>query len=283
MDTLVSFFGNITSLQRMFIMVGGLLFFSLWESIAPLFHFRYKRLQHTGTNLFFTLTTVLVNVPLAFLLVKTSDWAVANKFGVLYLLPQMPIWIAVLIGVALLDLIAAYTIHWLQHKVKWMWMFHLIHHSDRHIDTLSANRHHPGESVFRFIFTILATAIVGAPMWMVFLYQSASVVLSQFNHANIKLPSAFDKLLSYILVTPAMHHVHHHYKQPYTDTNYGNLFSVWDRLFHTFDQLDENNLTYGVDTYMDPKENENIGTLLKIPFMEYRTPENSNRNDINNV
>lgn len=279
MDSLISFFENISSTQRMFILVGGLLFFSIWESVAPLFSLSYKRLKHAGLNLFFTLTTILVNLPLAFLLVKTSDWAVANQTGLLYILPEMPSWLSTLIGIAVLDLIGAYTIHWLEHKVKWMWMFHLIHHTDQHIDTFSANRHHPGESVFRFVFTIIATAVVGAPMWMVFLYQSASVILSQFNHANIGLPEKLDKILSYVIVTPDMHHVHHHYKQPFTDTNYGNLFSIWDRLFGTFDRLSSKELVYGIDTYMDPKEHEHIAPLLKIPFMAYRAPEGSKFSD----
>ena len=275
MESLITFFEHISSAQRMYILVGGLLVFSLWESIAPLFSLSYQRWKHAGINLFFTLTTIIVNLPLAFLLVKTSDWAVANHFGLLYVLPEWPVWITTLIGVAVLDLIAAYTIHWLEHKVKWMWMFHLIHHTDQHIDTFSANRHHPGESVFRFAFTIIATAIVGAPMWMVFLYQSASVVLSQFNHANITLPAILDKIIGYIFVTPDMHHVHHHYKQPYTDTNYGNLFSIWDRLFGTFATKKGSELIYGIDTYMDPKEHEYIGPLLKIPFQKYRAPEGS--------
>ena len=122
----------------------------------------------------------------------------------------------------------------MEHKIKVLWRFHLIHHTDAHVDTTTANRHHPGESVIRFVFTTLAVLVVGAPMWMVMLYQSMSVVLSQFNHANIGLPGWLDRGLSWFIVTPDMHHVHHHYIQPYTDSNYGNIFAFWDRLFGTF-------------------------------------------------
>jgi sterol desaturase/sphingolipid hydroxylase (fatty acid hydroxylase superfamily) len=153
-----------------------------------------------------------------------------------------------------------------------MWRFHLIHHTDTWIDTTSANRHHPGESVFRFAFTTLGVLLVGTPMWLVFMYQSISVLLSQFNHANISLPKWLDKLISYVIISPDMHKVHHHYVLPYTNSNYGNIFSIWDRLFGTYMTLNCYKLVYGIDTHMDEIENNRIPNLLKIPFQEYRQP-----------
>ena len=69
------------------------------------------------------------------------------------------------------------------------------------------------------------------------MYQSISVIASQFNHANIQISNEVDKLLSYIIVSPNMHKVHHHFELPYTDSNYGNIFSIWDRLFGTYMEL----------------------------------------------
>lgn len=276
MDSIIEYFEHIPSSHRTAMLVGGIAFFWIVESAVPLFHFTYNKWKHASINIFFTITTILVNFPLAFILVKSSDWAVANKFGIINWLPTMPAWAYTVVGLLVLDLIGAYFIHWLEHKVRWMWRFHLIHHSDRNIDTTSANRHHPGESVFRFVFTTIATVVVGAPMWMVFMYQSMSVLLSQFNHANIALPKWLDNALSWVLITPDMHHVHHHYVLPYTDSNYGNIFSFWDRLFGTYKDLERSKIVYGIDTYMDPKENEHISPLLKIPFMEYRKPTEAN-------
>ncbi|MEY2670534.1 MAG: hypothetical protein RLZZ577_850, partial [Bacteroidota bacterium] len=91
--------------------------------------------------------------------------------------------------------IGAYLVHLVEHKVKFLWGFHLIHHTDTWIDTTSANRHHPGESVIRFVFTTLGVVLVGSPMWLVFLYQTLSVVATQFNHANIALPKKVDLFL----------------------------------------------------------------------------------------
>ncbi len=270
MEKLVAYFETIPSSHRSLLLVGGVTFFWMIENAYPLFHFSYHKIRHAGINIVFTLTTILVNFSLAFLLVQSSQWATTSHFGVLSWIPDWPLWSRFLIGLLLLDFIGAWLIHWIQHKVKWMWKFHIIHHTDTHVDTTTANRHHPGESVFRFVFTILATLVVGAPMWLVFAYQSLSVLLSQFNHANIQLPEKLDRIVSLLIVTPNMHHVHHHYRQPYTDTNYGNIFSIWDRLFGTYIQLDQSRLIYGIDTHLDEKENSNMGNLMRIPFQKYR-------------
>lgn len=270
MEKLVAYFETIPSSHRSLLLVGGITFFWMIENAYPLFHFTYHKIRHAGINIVFTLTTILVNFSLAFLLVQSSQWATTSHFGVLSWIPDWPLWSRFLIGLLLLDFIGAWLIHWIQHKVKWMWKFHIIHHTDTHVDTTTANRHHPGESVFRFVFTILATLVAGAPMWLVFAYQSLSVLLSQFNHANIQLPEKLDRIVSLLIVTPNMHHVHHHYRQPYTDTNYGNIFSIWDRLFGTYIQLDQSRLIYGIDTHLDENENSNVGNLMRIPFQKYR-------------
>jgi sterol desaturase/sphingolipid hydroxylase (fatty acid hydroxylase superfamily) len=274
METLIDYFETIPSLHRGLILVGGITLFWLIENAFPLFKFKYRKIHHAGINIFFTLTTIGVNFAMAFILLLAADFSIQQNFGILQWLPQMNIWVYTLAGLLLLDLIGAYWVHLVEHKVKFLWRFHLIHHTDTWIDTTSANRHHPGESVIRFVFTVLGVLIVGSPMWMVFLYQSLSVVFSQFNHANIPLPKKLDKFLSYFIISPDMHKVHHHYKLPYTDSNYGNIFSVWDRLFGTYSYLDRDKIVYGVDTHMDPKENNELSSLLKIPFQKYRSPEN---------
>lgn len=270
-ESVIDYFSTIPSLHRTFILVGGIAFFWLLESAVPLFRFDYRKWKHAGVNFFFTFTTIIVNFVLAFILVKSADYVSDHKIGLLYL-TDLPLWLFVLLGLLTLDLIGAYLIHFLEHKVRWMWQFHLVHHTDHHLDTTSANRHHPGESVFRFVFTTLAVVLMGTPIGVVMLYQSLSVVLSQFNHANITLPAWLEKSLSWLLVTPGIHRVHHHYRQPYTDSNYGNIFSFWDRLFGTFRTTDNSRLTYGLDTYPDVSESYDIVKILKIPFGKYREP-----------
>ena len=272
MESVISYFETIPSLHRSLILVGGLTVFWLLEGTLPLFYFKYNKWNHALPNLFFTLTTVLINFGLAFLLLGTSAWVEETGFGIINWIPNLPLWAYTLLGVMLLDLIGAYLAHYVEHKVKPLWMVHLVHHTDHNVDTTTANRHHPLESLVRFAFTLIGVLIVGAPIAIVFLYQSLSLVATQFGHANIKLPKKFDNLLSYVFVSPDMHKVHHHYVLPYTDSNFGNIFSIWDRLFGTFMTLERDAIIYGVDTFPDEEGNGKLGVLLKQPFHKYRKP-----------
>ena len=270
MESFVQYFETIPSSHRSLILVGGITVFWLIESAVPLFSAEYGKWKHAGVNFFFTLTTIVVNFVLAFILVWASQWVAAADFGLLQWI-DAPVWLMLVLGLPLLDLVGAYTAHWVEHRVPLLWRFHLVHHTDQNVDTTTANRHHPGESVIRFVFTTLAVLIVGAPIWLVFLYQSMSVVLSQFNHANIVVPKWLNSVLSPVFVTPDMHRVHHHYRMPYTDTNFGNIFSFWDRLFGTYAAVDNRKLRYGVDTHMDARDHGHIGRMLGIPFSKRPT------------
>lgn len=272
MEALINYFETIPSLHRTLILVGGLTFFWLLEGFLPLFQFKYKKWKHALPNFFFTFTTIVVNFGLAFLLLKTADWVKATDFGIINWLPQMPLWLYVLLGVLLLDFFGAYLAHLVEHKVKPLWMIHLVHHTDHNVDTTTANRHHPLESIIRFVFTLFGVLIVGTPIAIVFLYQSLSLIATQFGHANIKMNRKVDRFLSYVIVSPDMHKVHHHNLLPYTDSNYGNIFSIWDRMFGTFMTLDRERIVYGVDTFPDEITNSNIKDLLKQPFHKYRRP-----------
>tara|TARA_B100001175_G_scaffold130504_3_gene110887 strand:- start:876 stop:1712 length:837 start_codon:yes stop_codon:yes gene_type:complete len=277
MDNLIEYFENIPSIHRAVILVGGISFFWVLEGTVPLFAFKYKKWKHAFPNLFFTFTTIIINFLLAFLLLYTSDWVVENEYGFIHLFNGIPLIIEVFLAVLLLDFIGAFLAHYVEHKINPLWMIHLVHHSDHNVDTTTANRHHPLESLIRFSFTLFAILIVGAPIGYVMLYQSLSVILTQFNHANIKLPRKIDKWLSYLIVSPDMHKIHHHYRLPYTDANYGNIFSIWDRIFGTFMDLDREKIIYGVDVFPDEYKNSNIKDLLKQPFQKYQRPTKSSK------
>ncbi len=274
METIITYFETIPSLHRSIILVGGITFFWILEGALPLVNFRYKKWKHALPNFFFTATTIVINFSLAFLLLASADWVQANDFGIINWLPAMPLWFYVLLGVLFLDFFGAYLAHFTEHKIKPLWMIHLVHHSDHKVDTTTANRHHPLESVIRFAFTLFGVFVVGAPIAIVMLYQSLSLVATQFTHANIKMSKRVDKWLSYVIISPDMHKVHHHYMLPYTDSNYGNIFSIWDRLFGTYLHLDRDQIVYGVDTFPDEAENSNLWSLLKQPFQKYRKPTN---------
>ncbi|MDC0117992.1 sterol desaturase family protein [bacterium] len=272
MEQLIHYFETIPSLHRSGILVGGLTFFWILEGSLPLFKFGYNKWKHALPNLFFTFTTILINFTLAFLLLKTADWVSVNEFGLLNWLPEIPLWLYVTLGVLLMDFVGAYLPHFTEHKVPPLWTVHLVHHSDHKVDTTTANRHHPLESIIRYVFTLAGVFIIGAPIGIVMLYQSLSLVATQFSHANIKLPKKVDYLLSFVLISPDMHKIHHHHQLPYTDANYGNIFSIWDRLLGTYIYMEREQIVYGVDTFPNEAENSRLIALLKQPFQGYRKP-----------
>ena len=214
MEKLVDYFGHIPSWHRSLILGGGLLLFWILEGVVPLVRMQYHKVRHAGLNLFFTLTTVIINFLFAALIILAADYCSRHHIGLLYLFP-LPLWLFTLAGLMILDLIGAWLIHWLHHQVKVLWKFHLVHHSDTWVDTT----------------------------------------------------------LGWVIVSPDMHKVHHHYQRPLTDSNYGNIFSFWDRLFGTFRFVkDTKTLHYGIDTHPEEKENNRMGQLLGMPFQRYRPP-----------
>ena len=270
-ETIINYFDTIPSLHRAIILVGGITFFWMLEGSIPLFRFSYNKLKHAIPNFFFTFTTILINFSLAFLLLKSSDWVSNNNFGLVHLY-NFPLWIKVILGVLLLDFVGAYLAHYVEHNVKPLWMIHLVHHSDHKVDTTTANRHHPLESLIRFTFTVLGVFVAGVPIGVVMLYQSLSIISTQFTHANIKLSKKLDRMISYIFVSPDMHKIHHHYRLPYTDKNYGNIFSIWDRIFGTFIYYEREKIKYGVDVFPNEEKNSRIKDLLFQPFQKYQKP-----------
>ena len=272
MYELINYFENIPTIHRSILIVGGITVFWFLEGLFPLVRFNYKKWQHAIPNFFFTLTTIVINLSMAFLLLNTSDWTIHNNFGLLQWIPGLTLWGEIILGVLLLDFVGAYLPHYTEHRIKPLWMIHLVHHSDPNVDTTTANRHHPLESIIRFLFTLLGVFIIGTSIGIVMLYQALSLVSTQFNHANIRLPKKLDQWISYIIVSPDMHKIHHHYRLPYTDTNFGNIFSIWDRMLGTFSNYEREKIIYGVDVFPDEKKNSQIKSLLKQPFEKYKRP-----------
>ena len=268
MENLLLIFENISSVNRALIIVSGISLFWVIEGIVPFKFLDYKKWRHSIPNFLLTLTTIIVNFFFAFLLVFAADWSNENSFGIIHLVNSSTL-VSIILGLLVLDLIGAYLPHLVQHKVKLLWYIHIVHHTDHKVDTTTANRHHPFESVVRFLFTFIGIFVSGAPIGLVLMYQSISVIASQFNHANIQISNKVDKLISYIIVSPNMHKVHHHFELPYTDSNYGNIFSIWDRLFGTYMELDKDKIVYGVDTDLDEIKNSKFTSLLERPFKKW--------------
>jgi sterol desaturase/sphingolipid hydroxylase (fatty acid hydroxylase superfamily) len=257
MDKFVQYWEHIPSVHRIIILMGGMMLFWLAEGYYPLFRFSYKRYKHAGINLFFLATTILLNLFFGLVTISVCQYVTVHKIGLLHLF-ELPIWLVIIIGLLAGDLFGQYIPHYIMHKIKWMWKFHMVHHSDTHVDVTTGTRHHPGEWLFREMFMIIG-------VWLYFLYRSMAALFTHFNHANIIVPEWLDRPISWIFVSPNMHKVHHHYQRPYTDSNYSNIFSLWDRLFGTFKYTDPKTLRYGLDV-LDDSTDEQLGYQFKIPF-----------------
>ena len=149
-------------------------------------------------------------------------------------------------------------------------MFHLVHHSDKVVDVSTTLREHPGENILRLSFTLCWVFLSGAAFWALILRQIIQVFSTLFAHMNLRLPDSIDRIIGSIFITPNLHRVHHHYQQPYTDCNYGDVLSIWDRLFGTLNSFPEEELVFGVDTHMKVSETNNFRSLVNIPFEKYR-------------
>lgn len=253
--------------ERIAILVGGLLFFWILEGAIPLFEPQYKKtkIRHAAVNFSFTIIHLVIHTLLAFVLIVLSDWCRSNGFGLVYWTNANVI-AAILISFLVLDFFGGWLVHITQHKIPVLWRFHVVHHADNNVDVTTGLRHHPVESVLRGIYFIAAIFISGAPMYAVMIFQTALVLFVGFTHANINLPRRLDAALSWIFVSPNMHKVHHHFQQPYTDTNYGAILAIWDRLFGTFKKLDSSQIKYGLDRYYPNEEDENFMMLFRKPF-----------------
>ncbi|MFT3680089.1 MAG: sterol desaturase family protein [Ferruginibacter sp.] len=266
MERFVYFWDHISTGQRLLSVMAPLIFFWLLEYVVPLVHFdkSYKKIRHTGVNLVFLSTTFILNLILGIGTVAVCHWVTQKNIGLLNWL-AVPLWAKTLTVLFVMDLFAQYIPHYLMHKVKPLWRFHVVHHSDTHVDVSTGTRHHPGEWIIREGFTIIGVIVLGVPVGLYFMHRSFQALFTYFNHANISLPKWLDRTIGLIFVSPDMHKFHHHHKRPWTDMNFANSFSLWDRFFGTLVYDDTKKIRYGIDTLEDNMD-ENIAYQMKLPF-----------------
>ncbi|HEY8661328.1 MAG TPA: sterol desaturase family protein [Hanamia sp.] len=247
------------------------LFFISWniENIAGVL-FNYQKWKHAFINAPFIFTNIPGQLLLGLSFAKTIEWTSFHHFGLLYLLPVVHSSLLIFLATFVFLDLGEYIYHVIMHKVKRLWMFHLVHHSDPVVDVSTTLREHPGENMIRLSFTLLWIFLSGAVFWAILLRQIIQTFTTLFAHINYRLPERLDKVIGLIFITPNLHQVHHHYKQPYTDSNFGDVLSIWDRIFGTFKRMPLEDLIFGVDTYMNKKETGNFKYLFKIPFGKYR-------------
>jgi sterol desaturase/sphingolipid hydroxylase (fatty acid hydroxylase superfamily) len=177
-------------------------------------------------------------------------------------LSALPFWIGSILTILIFDL-AIYWQHRIFHIDKFLWKFHITHHSDRAMDFSNAFRFHPGEIIISGFYKALFIYLLMPSIEVFMAYEIILHSMAVFNHSNISIPKPIDKILRIFIVTPAMHWPHHSPNKELTNSNYGNFLSIWDRIFGSY--TSEENSTFGLDT-ISGEESSSIKNLLLLPF-----------------
>jgi len=265
LESFLSAVENLSPMFKLAIVVVTLGGFSLVESMRPAVALHYtSRWQHAGINLTLTLFTMILTILFGIAVVGVTEWVAVSGFGLLQQV-ELVVWLELLIALVVLDFVAQYLAHVLLHKLPWMWRVHIIHHSDTRVDATTGTRHHPLDFITREVFALLAIALLGMPLAFYALYRLLTIPFTYFIHANISLPESLDRWLSLVFVTPNMHKYHHHVELPWTDSNYGGILSIWDRMFGTFTRARAENIRYGLNI-LEGENTDALGYLLAVPF-----------------
>lgn len=236
------------------------------ETVIPLHLGERASRSHVVPNLALTFITFGTNVFLNAALVSALVVLANHGFGILNALPLPPL-AAGAVTILVLDF-SFYVAHVAMHKVPAFWSYHVVHHCDPVCDVTTTIRQHPGEGVIRYAFLAVFAFAIGAGPVAFAVYRAWSALNGLLEHANIRVPSWLDGLLSLVTTWPNMHKVHHSRVREETDSNYGNLFSFWDRMFRTFTPASRGtDIRYGIDGF-DEAETQTTKGLLWLPFRE---------------
>ena len=203
----------------------------------------------------------LINVAASLLLVLPLTALAAD-----HVLAWRPEWwrgsAGLLLDIVLLDL-AIYGWHVANHRMALLWRFHRVHHEDEFLDVTSALRFHVGEVLLSACARAMLIILLGLPLASVLVFETLLLAAAGFHHSNLKLPARLEWLLSRLFITPSIHWVHHHAVRAHTDSNYGTVFSFWDRLFRTRSDFARRR---GMRIGVEGGSEQNISRLLLQPF-----------------
>jgi sterol desaturase/sphingolipid hydroxylase (fatty acid hydroxylase superfamily) len=228
---------------------------------------------HVGPNLALTGITFALGMVLNGGLLLLLAWLEARDLGVFRWvgLPPLPASIA---AVVLLDL-SFYVAHVAMHKVPDLWAVHRVHHSDPVVDVTTTIRQHPAEGLVRYAFMAAFACALGVGLGAFAVYRAWSALSGLLEHANLRIPRRLDRVLALVTTWPNMHKVHHSRDARETDTNYGNLFPWFDRLFGTYTPSSRGeSVVCGLDGLDDPQLHT-TRALLALPLA--RTPATPTR------
>jgi len=255
-------------LTNLSIIAGIMAIGALLETVVPMFAARSEGARdRRGANLALTTVVFLFNWLLTSIAALVALTFSLHPAGVMAGL-GLPVWAQIVAGIVILDFSAGYLSHRTLHMIPALWRVHRIHHSDPFVDVTTTYRTHPVETLWRFLFVIVPVWTLGIPAQAVLiqrLLQSSNGILE---HANVRLWPRLDRVLSQFWVTPNVHKIHHSRAVAETNSNYGNVLSLYDRLLGTFTPAERAHaVVYGLDD-ADPRRVASFGGLLAMPFQD---------------
>lgn len=240
---------------------------TLIELALPLFTRTAAQRGRRATNLGLMALTVTLNGALTWVAAAIALALSLQGPGLMTRL-GIPIAAQIIGGFLVLDFSFGYLAHRALHMSPLLWRAHRIHHSDVFVDATTTFRNHPIEGAWRFLFLIVPIWVLGIPAEAVALQKLLTVINGNLEHANIRLWQPLDRVLSLFWVTPNMHKVHHSRAHAETDSNYGNILSIYDRILGTFTPTERAlSVVYGLDD-VDPVRAKSLPDLLALPFQE---------------
>ncbi len=253
------------SYWRMGLFLGGLLVFFLLELVIPYRPSTVSKLKRWLINLGMTaFNRVVITLIFSSAAIQTASYVTRNDIGVLNLAP-LPGWFKILATVVFMDFML-YVWHLLNHEMPFLWRFHRVHHTDLNMDVSTGTRFHLGELAISTVIRISLIFFLGADLLGIVFFESALLLCTQFHHSSLRVPVWCERIFWILFVPPSMHRIHHSVVIKERDTNYGTIFSIWDRFLGTMrDDVDQARIRIGIGAYPSEKK-LGLDHLLVMPF-----------------
>ena len=255
---------------RLGIFIGVLLLMILWEWCVPNRQSKVPKSQRWSSNFaLLIIGSVLSRLLFPAGLAAVAIWTQQHNVGLWQQL-DVSLWWSVPISVVFFDCLI-YWQHRMFHRLPWLWRLHRVHHADPHLDASSGLRFHPLEIVLSLLIKLIAVVALGAPVLAILIFEILLNATSLFNHTNVKLADSIERPLRKLIVTQAMHRIHHSQVVSETDSNFSFNLSLWDRLFGTYTdnaKHGDDAIKLGLKEYSIPQTNSNLKALLLMPFKQ---------------
>jgi len=238
------------------------------ESILPAAGGRRHRWQHAARNLALgCFSSIAVKMLVGGVLTSVIFWAESTGVGLLRII-SLPPAVAMVAAILLFDA-WMYLWHRANHQFSFLWRFHRVHHSDPEMDVSTAIRFHAGELLVSTLLRLAVIPLLGISVSQLLVYETLLLPVILFHHSNVRFPEPMDRCVRLLIVTPAIHRVHHSRLRLETDSNYSSIFSFWDRLAGTFRlRQSARPVNFGLDEYDESWLR--FSRLLMMPFHSFR-------------